>query len=174
MPEIISFLERQKIDALISDVAERISADYRGKELVLIGILNGAFVFLADLIRKLTVPVEIDFIGTSSYGSDVASCGRVCMTKELSVDVEDKHVLIVEDIIDTGLTLGYVMDYLRSHRPKTLKVCTLLDKKERRTADLKIDYVCQEVGKGFVVGYGLDYAGKYRQLPEICFLKSEK
>lgn len=171
MPEIVSFLKREEIDSLVSDVAKRISSDCQGQELVLIGILKGAFIFLSDLIRKLTIPIEIDFIGASSYETGTSSSGKVRLTKEIEIDVENKDILIVEDIIDTGLTLSFLMDYLKSCGPKSLKVCTLLDKRERRIADVKIDYACRVLESGFLVGYGLDYAEKYRHLPEIFHLK---
>jgi len=171
MNEIIPFLKREEIDSLTSDVAKRISSDYQGQELVLIGVLNGAFIFLADLVRKITIPVKVDFIGASSYGSGTRSSGKLTITKELATGVEDMNVLIVEDIIDTGLTLAYIIDYVRSLRPKTVRVCTLLDKQECRCAEVSIDYVCRVVKQGFLVGYGLDLDGDFRQLPDIFYLK---
>lgn len=171
MPEIVPFLKREEIDSLISTVAERISSDYQDQEPVLVGVLNGSFIFLADLIRKLTVPVKIDFIGASSYGAGTRSSGTLTITKGLTADVENKDVLIVEDIVDTGLTLAYIIDYIRSFRPRTVKICTLLDKRECRCADVPIDYVCRVVERGFLVGYGLDLDGSYRQLPDIYISK---
>lgn len=173
MPEIVSYLKKETIDSLISDVAAQISSDYHGKELVIIGVLTGAFIFLADLIRKVTIPVKIDFIGASSYGIGTKSTGNIQITKELSINVENNNVLIVEDIIDTGLTLAYLIDYVQSFRPKSIRVCTLLDKKGRRLSHLTVDYCCQVVEDCFIVGYGLDFAGEYRQLPEIFYLKSK-
>jgi hypoxanthine phosphoribosyltransferase len=173
MPEIVSYLKKETIDSLISDVAAQISSDYHGQELVIIGVLTGAFIFLADLIRKITIPVKIDFIGASSYGTGTQSTGNIRITKELSIDVENNNVLIVEDIIDTGLTLAYLMDYIQSFRPKSVRVCALLDKRERRISPVRVDYACQVVEDRFIVGYGLDFADEYRQLPEICYLKSE-
>ena len=173
MPEIVAYLNKETIDSLISDVAAQISSDYQGKELAIIGVLTGAFIFLADLIRKITIPVKVDFIGASSYGSGTQSTGNIRITKELSIDVENIHVLIVEDIIDTGLTLDFLIDYVQSFRPESVKVCTLLDKKERRRTELVVDYACRVVEDCFIVGYGLDYAGEYRQLPEIFYLKSK-
>ena len=136
-------------------------------------MLTGAFIFLADLIRKITIPVKIDFIGASSYGTATQSSGDIRITKELSTDVENINVLIVEDIVDTGLTLAYLIDYVQSFRPKSVRVCTLLDKKERRLSPIKVDYACRVVKDRFIVGYGLDFAGEYRQLPEIFYLKSK-
>ena len=171
MPDIVSYLKKETIDSLVSDVAAQISSDYQGQELVIVGVLTGAFVFLADLIRKITIPIKIDFIGASSYGSDTQSTGKIRITKELSIDVENKNVLIVDDIVDTGLTMAHLIDYVHSFRPKSVKVCALLDKKDRRRVELEMEYVCRVVENRFIVGYGLDYAGAYRQLPEIFYLK---
>ena len=174
MPEIIPYLKREEIDSLTSEVAHRISSDYKGQALIVIGVLTGAFIFLADLVRKITIPVKIDFIGTSSYGDDTESAGKIRMTKELSTDVEDINVLLVEDIVDTGLTLDYLIDYVKSFRPRTVKVCSLLDKRARRRTDVKVDYACRVVEDRFIIGYGLDHAGEYRQCPDIFYLKSEE
>ena len=171
MPEIVSYIKKAEIDVLVSNLAERLASDYRGKKLVLIGVLKGSFIFLSDLIRRLTIPVEIDFIGASSYGTGCSTSGKIQLTKELQIDVENKDVLIIEDIIDTGLTLAFLIDYLKTFRPKSLKVCTLLDKRERRMVDIQIDYASHVVESGFIVGYGLDYAERYRNLPEIYHLK---
>ena len=173
MPEIIPYLKREEIDSLTSDVANRISSDYKGQELIIIGVLTGAFIFLADLIRKITIPVKIDFIGASSYGDAMQSTGKIRITKELSTDVEDINVLLVEDIVDTGLTLDFLINYVKSFRPKTVKICTLLDKKARRRADVEVDYACRIVEDRYIIGYGLDHAGEYRQFPDIFYLKSE-
>jgi len=173
MPEIVPYLKKETIDSLISDVAAQISSDYQGQELVIIGVLTGAFIFLADLIRKVTIPVKIDFIGASSYKIGTQSTGNIQITKELSINVENNNVLIVEDIIDTGLTLAYLIDYVQSFRPKSIRVCTLLDKKDRRRSHVTVDYSCQVVEDRFIVGYGLDFAGEYRQLPEIFYLQSK-
>lgn len=171
MPEMVCFLKREEIDTRIAGVAARISSDYQGQSLVFIGILKGAFIFLSDLIRKLTIPVEIDFIGISSYGNGMISSGKIRVTKDIEMDVEDKNVVIVEDIIDTGSTLKYLIEYVKSFQPRSLRVCTLLDKRERRVAGVEVDYACCEVSDGFLVGYGLDHAEKYRHLPEIFILK---
>ncbi|OEU71883.1 MAG: hypoxanthine phosphoribosyltransferase [Desulfuromonadales bacterium C00003093] len=171
MPELIPILKKDDIDKIVAGVARRISSDYQGRELVLIGVLKGAFIFLADLARNLTIPVKIDFVGTSSYGSGTSSSGNIYLTKKIEIDVKDKDVLIVEDLVDTGLTLTYLLDYIKSFGPKTVKICALIDKRERRKIKINIDYACHVVGKGFIVGYGIDYAEDYRNLPEIFHLK---
>jgi len=171
MPELIPFLNKNDIDRMVADVARRISSDYQNRELILIGVLKGAFIFVSDLIRHLTVPAEIDFVRVRSYGADTSSSGNVQLTKEIETDIENKHVLIVEDIIDTGLTLKYIVDYLSSFGPESVRVCTLLDKRECRMADIGADYICSVVGDSFLVGYGLDYAEKYRNLPEIYHME---
>jgi hypoxanthine phosphoribosyltransferase len=171
MTELISVLKENEIKASVAQIARRISTDYVNEELVLIGVLKGAFIFLADLIRELTIPVSIDFVGTSSYGANTCSSGKIFLTKEVSADLKNKHVLIVEDIVDTGLTMVFLMNYLKSLGPKTVKICTLIDKPERREANVDIDYACLAVPNGFLVGYGLDYNEGYRGLPGIYHLK---
>lgn len=171
MHELIPVLKKDVISMKVAEVARRISADYKDSELVLVGILKGAFVFMSDLMRCLTIPVEIDFICASSYGSDTSSSGKINLTKELGIDIKNKNVLVVEDIVDTGITLAHLIIYLKSFGPKSLKICAMLDKRERRKVDIKTDYSCHVVESGFLVGYGLDYAEKYRNLPEIYQLK---
>lgn len=171
MPEFILVLGKDEIDKRVSVVAEKISTDYWDHDLVLVGVLNGAFVFLSDLIRRISIPVKIDFLGASSYGSNTFSSGNIHLTKELEIDIREKDVLVIEDIVDTGLTLLHIIDYLKSFGPQTIKVCSLLDKRERRRADVKVDYACHVIQNGFCVGYGLDYAGDYRNLPDIYHLK---
>jgi len=171
MPELVPVLSKTDIDSLVTQVAHRISNDYRNHDLVLVGVLKGVFVFLSDLIRNLDIPVQIDFIRVFSYGSDITSSGKIQLTKDIDLDIKDKDVLIVEDIVDTGLTLKYLIDYLKSYHPKTIKVCVFIDKHERREADVVIDYCCHHVGKGFLVGYGLDYNEDYRYLSGIYHLK---
>ena len=171
MPELISVLKKNKIDNKVAQVARRISSDYQYQELVLIGVLKGAFIFLSDLMRHLSIPVKIDFVGVSSYGSGTSSTGTIEITKKIDIDLTNRDVLVVEDIVDTGLTLAYIVDYLKTLNPKTIKVCALLDKYERREAAIKIDYVCHQAAEGFLVGYGLDYNENYRELPEIYRLK---
>ncbi|MBW1698158.1 MAG: hypoxanthine phosphoribosyltransferase [Deltaproteobacteria bacterium] len=171
MPDILPFLNHEDIKRLISALAKRISTDYRDQDLVVIGILKGAFIFLSDLVRQLSIPVEIDFIGASSYGQNTHSSEKIRITKEIDIDILNKNVLIVEDIVDTGLTMVFLVEHLKSFSPKTVKICALLDKKERRKTDIHIDYVGQRVAGGFLVGYGLDYGEKYRNLPGIYRLK---
>ncbi len=156
---------------MVAQVARRISSDYQDHELILIGVLKGAFVFLSDLMLKLSIPVQVDFVRVASYGSDTSSSGRINLTKAIEIDVKNKDLLVVEDIVDTGLTLSYIIDYLKSFNPKTVKVCALLDKRQRRQANVKIDYACHIVTEGFLVGYGLDYDEDYRNLPEIYHLQ---
>lgn len=171
MPEFIPVLGKNDIDKIVAEVAQKISTDYQHKELILIGVLKGSFIFLADLMRHLTIDAKVDFLGTSSYGSGTCSCEVITITKEIRIDICDKDVLIVEDIIDTGLTLNFIIDYLRSFGPKSVKICTLLNKTERRKTSAAIDYVGHDVDSGFLVGYGLDYDEKYRNLPDIYHLK---
>lgn len=171
MPEFIPVLTKEDIERKIADVAARISLDYKESEPVLIGVLKGAFIFLSDLIRHLTISFTVDFVRASSYGTDINSSENIHLTKGIEIDVKNKDVLVIEDIIDTGLTLTFLFNYLRSMGPKTVKVCTLLDKRERRKASIAIDYACHVVEKGFLVGFGLDYAERYRGLPEIYKLK---
>ena len=171
MPDLIPVLTKDEIERKISSMARRISYDYKDREPVLVAVLKGAFVFLSDLIRQLTIPVKIDFIRACSYGSNTSSSGNIQLTKGLEIDVKDKDLLIIEDIVDTGLTLSWLVNYLQSFGPESVRVCTLLDKLERRKADIKIDYACHVVERGFLVGYGLDYAEDYRYLPEIYHLK---
>lgn len=171
MAELIPVLNEDKIEKLVADVAQKISDDYKDSELVLIGVLKGAFVFMSDLMRRITIPVKIDFVGISSYGSNTVSSGKIRLTREIDIDIKNKDVLIVEDIVDTGLTLKYLIDYLKSFDPKSVKICALLDKHERRKTEINIDYPCHRIEKGFIVGYGIDYAEDYRNLPAIYNLK---
>ena len=171
MPELIPVLNKNDIDNMVTRVASKISSDYRDHELILIGVLKGAFVFLSDLVRHLSIPVKLDFIRVCSYGSGVSSSGNIRLTKEIEMDVNNKDVLLVEDIVDTGLTLSYIIDYLKTFNPKTVKICALIDKHERRDTNIKIDYTCHKVAEGFLVGYGLDYNEDYRDLAGIYHLK---
>ena len=168
-------LTEEQIAARIVEMGAQISQDYAGKELILICILKGANVFMADLVRQITLPISYDFVAVSSYGADTKSSGVVRILKDLDESVESKHVLVVEDIVDTGLTLrlSYLLENLRSRRAASVKVCTLLDKPARRRMDVPVDYRGFEVEDQFVVGYGLDYQGRYRNLPYIGLLKPE-
>ncbi len=171
MPELIPVLNKNDIDNMVTRVASKISSDYQDRELILIGVLKGAFVFLSDLVRHLSIPVKLDFIRVCSYGSGVSSSGNIRLTKEIEMDVNNKDVLLVEDIVDTGLTLSYIIDYLKAFNPRTVKICALIDKQERRNTNIKVDYACHEAAAGFLVGYGLDYNENYRNLAGIYHLK---
>ena len=163
-------------DALRTRVAElgaEVSADYRGRDLLLIGVLKGAVFFMADLMRHLTIPCEVDFMAISSYGDSTDSSGIVRILKDLDINIEGRDVLVVEDIIDSGLTLSYLMRNLESREPATLEVCALLTKPARRQIDVPVRYVGFEIPDAFVVGYGLDFAERYRNLPYVAVLSPE-
>ena len=164
---LVLLYSRDQIARRVSELAAVISADYAGADLVTIGILRGAFVFLADLIRQLTIPVVIDFIGAQSYGSGTQTSGQVVITKELQVPVSGRDILLVEDIEDTGITLQAIQNKLKQLGPRSIKVCALIDKQERRLVEAPVDYVGFQIDKGFIVGYGIDYAEQYRYLPDI-------
>ncbi len=171
MPELVPVLSKDEIREMISELARKISSEYKGRPLVLIGVLKGAFVFLADLTRNITIPHEIDFLGAASYGSGTTSSETIKLTKSIETKLQGKDVLLVEDIIDTGITLEYLIEYVKSLQPASIKVCTLIDKHQRRRKKIKIDFAAHIVQEGFLVGYGMDYAEKYRNLPEIYHLK---
>jgi hypoxanthine phosphoribosyltransferase len=162
--------DRPAIEKRVEELAREISGDYAGGELLVIGILKGAFVFMADLVRSLTVPCRVDFMRVSSYGDAAESSGRITIVKDVELSLENRDVLIVDDIVDTGLTLKYIVGELKSRRPHSLKVCAFLDKRKRRKVEFKADYVGFTIDDGFVIGYGLDYAEKYRFLPEVYVL----
>jgi hypoxanthine phosphoribosyltransferase len=164
---LVLLYSRDQIARRVSELAAVISADYARADLVLVGILRGSFVFLADLIRQLTVPVVIDFVGAASYGSRTQTSGQVTFTRELQVPVSGRDLLLVEDIEDTGVTLQAIQKKLKELGARSVKVCILIDKRERRQIDMPLDYVGFEIDKGFVVGYGIDYAEQYRHLPDI-------
>lgn len=166
-------LSAEELAKRIEEIGAEITKDYAGKEILMIGVLRGAVIFMADLARAIKVPVAIDFMAVSSYGSGTSSSGVVRILKDLDEDVAGKHVLVVEDIIDSGLTLNYLLDNLKSRKPASIKLCTLLNKPERRKVKVDIDYNGFDVPDYFVIGYGLDYAEKYRNLPFIGILKPE-
>ena len=157
----------------IAELGEEISADYAGRDLLLVGVLKGAVFFMADLMRRLTVPCEIDFMAISSYGASTDSSGVVRILKDLDINIEGRHVLIVEDIIDSGLTLSYLVRTLEAREPASLEVCTLLTKPERREIDVAVRYVGFEIPNKFVIGYGLDFAERYRNLSYVGVLNPE-
>ena len=160
-------LSEEEVDSRIREIAAKISRDYAGKEIHLICVLKGGVFFTCELAKRITVPVTLDFRSVSSYGDDTKSSGVVKIVKDLDQPLEGKNVLIVEDIIDSGRTLSYLIDILGKRKPESIHLCTLLDKPERRVRDVKVDYSCFNIPDEFVVGYGLDYAQKYRNLPFI-------
>ncbi len=160
-------ISAEEIDQQVARMADQINLDYAGKSLILVGILKGSIVFMADLMRRLTIPVEIDFVRLSSYGLGAETSGTVHISKDVELPIQNHNVLVIEDIIDTGYTLKYLVDYLASRHPKSIKVCALIDKYERRKVEFQADYVGFRLEKGFIVGYGLDYAEKHRNLSAI-------
>ena len=168
MPEKIKVLiSEEEVDARIRELGEKISKEYEGKQIHLICVLKGGVFFMCELAKRITVPVSMDFMCVGSYGDGTKSSGVVRLAKDLDESIENKEVLIVEDIIDSGNTLYYLMDVLRQRKPASLRLCTLLDKPDRRVKDVHVDWTGFEIPDEFVVGYGLDYAQKYRNLPYI-------
>ncbi len=161
---------RETIKEKVIELGKRISQDYEGKDLVLVGVLKGGFVFLADLMREISIPVDMDLISVSSYGASTKSSGVVRIIKDIDINVTNKHVLIVEDIVDTGLTLQYLKELFYTRDPLSVKVCTAFDKPSRRKVQIEVEYEGLIIEDKFVIGYGLDYEGKYRNLPDLCTL----
>lgn len=170
MEELKVLIEEEKVQKKVEELAKQIEADYEGKELLLICILKGSIVFTVDLARKLNKKVKIDFLQVSSYGKKMISSGNVDLKLDLQESIEGKHVLVVEDIIDTGKTLKYLLEHLKGKKPASLKLCSLLDKPEKRVYEVDVDYVGFQIPDKFVVGYGLDYNEMYRNLPYIGYL----
>ena len=166
-------ITRQQLRETVADLGARISADYQGKNPIVVSVLKGAFVFMADLVREITVPCTIDFMAVSSYGNSDRSSGQVQIIKDLDTNIEGRHVIVVEDILDSGVTLSYLLELLRARRPASVRLCALLDKPDRRKVQVSIDYRGLEVPDEFIVGYGLDYAEKYRNFPEIGVLRRD-
>jgi len=164
-------ITRQAINQRVKEIALEISSDYKGKEPVLIGVLNGVVFFFADLARELSIPMTLDFVRAASYGSEMISSGTVRLTKDVEIPIEGKPVILIEDIIDTGLTLDHVVGLFRERNPESVKICTLIDKPERREKTVSIDYCGFKIEKGYLVGYGLDQNQKYRNLPDIYVLE---
>ena len=162
---------QEEIEAKVNELAKQIEKDYKGQDLLLVGILKGASVFVADLMRKIDLNVNIDFMSVSSYGSGTVSSGTVKILKDLDVDIKDNNVLIVEDIIDSGITLRNLYDTLMTREPRSLKLCTLLNKPARKKVDVDVDYVGFVIEDKFIVGYGIDYDEKYRNLPYIAIVE---
>lgn len=166
-------IEEKELQAKVAELGAKITEDYKGKDLLIVCVLKGAVVFTSDLMREIKLPLDIDFMAISSYGANTESSGVVRILKDLNTGINGRHVLIVEDIIDSGLTLAYLAENLKSRHPASVEICTILDKRERRIAELDIKYTGFVVPDEFVVGYGLDYAEKYRNLPYIAVLKEE-
>lgn len=167
------FYNELELSRRIKELGNKIAKDNEGKDLIMVCVLKGAAMFFSDLIKEVNMPMMIDFISVSSYGKNTESSGVVRFLKDLDIDIEDKDVILVEDIVDTGLTLKYLIENLNTRKPNSLKVCSLLDKPSRRKVDVKIDYIGFEVPDEFIVGYGIDYAENYRNLPYVGTLKEE-
>ncbi len=165
--------DEYKIQTRIREIGHKITDEYQGRVPVLIGILKGGFVFMADILRSISIPVELDFLAISSYGSGTVSSGVVKIRKDIDIDVKGRDVIIVEDIVDSGLSLVYIKEYIKQHQPASVRTCVLLDKPAAHKTEVCFDYVGFEIGNEFVVGYGLDFNEKYRNLPYIGILKEE-
>ncbi|MCB9639474.1 MAG: hypoxanthine phosphoribosyltransferase [Myxococcales bacterium] len=165
-----TLLTEEQIQTRIRELGEQITQDYQDKDLVLVGVLRGSYLFLADLSRHIDLPLIVDFLAVSSYGTRTQSSGVVRLTNDLSMSIVDKDVLLVEDIVDTGLTMSYLIENLATRKPRSIKICSLLDKPARNIQPVNIDYLGFEIPDKFVVGYGLDYMGRYRNLPYIGYL----
>lgn len=170
MPKFIPLISEVKLHKKLQKIGQEISRDYKKKDLVLVGVLKGSFIFLADLTRQISIDHDIDFIGASSY-EGTSSTGQIVFTKQPDLELENRDILLVEDIVDTGNTLLKIMEFIQLLNPKSIKICTLINKHERRKVKLDVDYSCFSLEKGFIVGYGLDYNEKFRNLPAIYDLK---
>ena len=166
-------ISEEEIAKRVKELGKQLAEDYKGKELLVVGILKGCMLFLSDLVRTIDLPLTLDFMVVSSYGATTKSSGVVRIVKDLEREIEGKDVLIVEDIVDTGLTLSYLVENFKARNPKSVKVCSLLDKPDRRKAQVDIQYIGFKIPDEFVVGYGLDYGENYRNLPFVCVLKPE-
>ena len=164
---------QEQLQARVREIADEIQRDYAGKEIMLISVLRGSFIFMADLCRAIDLPCTLDFMSVSSYGKGTSSSGQVQITKDLSEDISGRHIIVVEDILDSGNTLSYLLKILEHRHPASIRLCTLLDKPERRVKPVQVHYSGFTIPDAFVVGYGLDYAEKYRNLPYIGILKPE-
>lgn len=171
---ITVMISKEDLEERIQQLADKISSDYEGKQLHLICILKGSIFFTCELAKRMTIPVTFDFMSVSSYGNDTKTSGVVRLVKDLDEPIEGKDVLVIEDIIDSGRTLSYLLENMRNRKPESLRLCTLLDKPERRVTDVEVDYTGFEIPDEFVVGYGLDYAQKYRNLPYIGVVHFEE
>ncbi|MEN6374986.1 MAG: hypoxanthine phosphoribosyltransferase [Smithella sp.] len=164
---------RDEIQRRVGEIASQISTDYKGRELIVIGVLKGAFIFMADLIRAMSIPCKVDFVRVASYGAGQENAGRSVLTKDIETSIKGRDILIVEDIVDTGLTLTYLVNWLKERNPASLKVCAFLDKRRRRKVSFEADYVGFTIDDGFVVGYGLDFNEQARFLPEVYIIKQQ-
>ncbi|WP_035239041.1 hypoxanthine phosphoribosyltransferase [Desulfobacter vibrioformis] len=170
MPEFIPLISQQEIQDRIRWIGQEIAQDYKGLDLVVIGVLKGAFIFLADLVRQITIDHEIDLVGASSYQGTL-STGQIVFTKQPDLELKGRDVLLVEDVVDTGQTIAKIVEFMKRLNPRSIKICTLVDKSERREVQINVEYSCFCLDEGFIVGYGLDYNEKYRNLPAIFNLK---
>lgn len=166
-------VDRAQISMTVARLGDEISRDFKGKNPILVSVLKGAFIFMADLVRQISIDCSLDFMSVSSYGSGIHTSGEVRIIKDLDTNIEGRHVIIVEDILDSGLTLTNLIKLLEARRPASLSLCSLFDKPERHVAQVRLDYKGMEVPNEFIVGYGLDYNEKYRNLPDVCVLKPE-
>lgn len=168
---IREYLSEKEVDDKIAEIGAKISADYAGKQIHLVSVLKGGVFFTCELAKRITVPVSLDFMSVSSYGADTKSSGVVKIVKDLDESIKDKDVIVVEDIVDSGRTLSYLLEMLKDRGPKSLRLCTLLDKPDRRVVDVNVDYTGFQIPDEFVVGYGLDYDQRYRNLPYIGIIE---
>ncbi|SES26674.1 hypoxanthine phosphoribosyltransferase [Salisediminibacterium halotolerans] len=168
-----TLLSEEQIQKRVRELAEEIERDFNNEPIVLVAVLKGSFVFAADLMRSVSGNVQVDFISVSSYGNQTETTGKVRLLKDLDTNITDENVVVVEDIVDSGLTLHFLIDHLNMHKPKALKICSLLDKPERRQVEMEIDYVGFRIPDKFIVGYGIDYAQQYRNLPYIATVKQQ-
>ena len=168
-----TLITKEELEATVARLGREITRDYQGKTPMMVAVLKGAFIFMADLVRQVDIPCTLDFMCVSSYGKGMSTSGQVKIIKDLNTTIEGKDVIIVEDILDSGVTLSYLMDLLRARKPASIRLCTLFDKPARHKVDIHIDYKGMEVPNEFIVGYGLDYAEVYRNYPEIAVLKPQ-
>lgn len=172
--ELVPVISSEQLQTTVDGLARQINHDYRGESLILIGILKGAFIFLSDLARKLTIPAQVDFVRLASYGQGTETSGEITITKDIELSVRGQHVLIIEDIVDTGITLAWYLRHLGESDPASVRICALIDKTERRQIEVPLDYVGIKLDKGFLVGYGLDYSENHRNLPAIYEVQFDK
>lgn len=168
-----TLITKEELEATVARLGREITRDYQGKTPMMVAVLKGAFIFMADLVRQVDIPCTLDFMCVSSYGKGMSTSGQVKIIKDLDTTIEGKDVIIVEDILDSGVTLSYLMELLRARKPASIRLCTLFDKPARHKVDIHIDYKGMEVPNEFIVGYGLDYAEVYRNYPEIAVLKPQ-